>query len=271
METHLVTPSNSQLSTISFNREQVDLIKTQIAKGATDDELKIFLHQCKRTGLDPFARQIYCIQRRKRAKDGSWENFMTTQVSIDGLRLIAERSGKYSGQVGPLWCGNDGVWKEVWLEKTPPRAVKIGVCRSDFSEPLWGVARWESYAQDNPMWNKMPDVMIAKVAEALALRKAFPQDLSGLYTTEEMAQADNEVKDVTPKYPPQTMTAEIEKEIVEEVDTFEETKKKARMLLTMKKNAKDILLNIEKKLDKRVLDFNEDDFKSLIKEMENGN
>lgn len=183
-----------------FSLEQIDLIKKQIAKGASDDELKMFMAQCKRTNLDPFARQIYCIQRKKKNKDGTWESFMTTQVSIDGFRLIAERSGKYAGQIGPLWCDKDGDWKEVWLKKHPPAAAKVGVIRADFKEPLWGVAAWDSYAQANPMWEKMPDVMLAKVAEALALRKAFPQDLSGLYTSEEMDQAGNEApKDVTPK------------------------------------------------------------------------
>lgn len=190
-----------------FSLEQIDLIKKQIAKGASDDELKMFMAQCKRTNLDPFARQIYCIQRKKKNKDGTWESFMTTQVSIDGFRLIAERSGKYAGQIGPLWCDKDGDWKEVWLKKHPPAAAKVGVLRADFKEPLWGVAAWDSYAQANPMWEKMPDVMLAKVAEALALRKAFPQDLSGLYTSEEMDQAANEVKDVTPREAKPVMAA----------------------------------------------------------------
>ena len=162
-----------------FTPEQIDLVKRTIAKGASDDELRLFLAQCTRTGLDPFSRQIYWINR---GNQGS------TQVSIDGFRVIAERSGEMDGQE-TWWCGEDGDWKDVWLDsKNPPAACKVTIFRKGCSHAFPAVARWREYALDQSMWKKMPATMIAKCAEALALRKAFPHQLSGLYTPDEMQQ-----------------------------------------------------------------------------------
>ena len=163
-----------------WDEKQLAILGTVGLQGAPKAELAVFLHFCQRTGLDPFARQIYMIPR-----GGKY----TIQASIDGLRLVANRSGNYGGQ-DTQWCGEDGVWVDVWLKPTPPVAARAAVYYKDSPHPVYAVAKFSSYNAGSPIWNKMPDLMIAKCAEALALRKAFPQDLSGIYAAEEMEQSD---------------------------------------------------------------------------------
>jgi phage recombination protein Bet len=183
---------SKEISLVNFNEEQINLIKSQIAPKATDSELQLFLYQAKRTGLDPLTRQIYAIHRAcKENVNGAWVwvNKMSIQTSIDGFRVIAERSGDYAGQDEPIFVeeGNKLISCKVTVYRF----------RNDTRYPAAvGVAYWSEYVQtdkeNNPsgLWKKMPHTMLAKVAEALALRKAYPQDLSGLYTSDEMNQAD---------------------------------------------------------------------------------
>jgi phage recombination protein Bet len=184
-------------------RSSLDLIKRTVAKGASDQELELFIRQCERTGLDPFARQIYAI---KRWDSQSGTEVMQTQVSIDGLRTLAAETHEMGGQEGPYWCGPDGKWMDVWLGQDPPRAAKVTVRRITWMDQnnssaahFTGVALYDSYCQTTKqgrptrMWDQMGPEMLAKCAEALALRKAFPQRLSGLYTSDEMGQASNTV------------------------------------------------------------------------------
>jgi phage recombination protein Bet len=179
----------TQLHWTDVQRAALAQLKLQDAPEA---DLAVFLHHCQRTGLDPFAKQVYMI--------GRWDskesrNVYTIQTGIDGFRSIAESHPQYAGQLGPQWCGPDGAWTDVWLKQGPPAAAKVGVIRRDRGEPTWAVAHFSEYAvyagsgntrSLNSMWRTKGAHMIAKCAEALALRKAFPKTLSGLYAPEEV-------------------------------------------------------------------------------------
>lgn len=179
----------NQYSLLAMDPEKVDLLKRTICKGATNEELELFIHACNRTQLDPFMRQIYAIKRKSRTADGNWTEAMTIQTGIDGYRLIAERTGRYmpgkectftyqekkvfsaTGYVKKL--ASDGQWHEIghtvyWSEYVPLNRD----------------------GQPTGMWKDKPHVMLGKCAESGVLRKAFPADLSGVYTKEEMEQAD---------------------------------------------------------------------------------
>lgn len=175
-----------------YSSDDVKLIAEQVCKPkermATYSELRLFLTQCQRTGLDPLARQVYAIFR----KDHGVEK-MTIQTGIDGFRLIAQRTGQYLGQEGPFWFDPElGEWVDVWLKESDPPAAKVIVKKAlnGLVAETPAVAHMKEYRAQGPMWNAMPANQIAKCAEALALRKAFPNDLSGIYVAEEMDKQD---------------------------------------------------------------------------------
>jgi len=159
---------------------KVELIKRTIAKGCTNDELDLFLYQARRTGLDPLAKQIHAIKRWNNKEN---REVMSIQTGIDGFRLIADRTGKYAGSDDPV----------VDQEPQPNKAtVTVYKMVEGQRCAFTATARWDEYfpgEKQGFMWKKMPCVMLGKCAEALALRKAFPAELSGLYTFDEMAQA----------------------------------------------------------------------------------
>lgn len=165
-----------------YTEDFVQTVKDVFAKGASDNELKLFLQTAKRTGLDPFARQIYCIKRYDSIV-GSM--VMSAQVSIDGFRLIADRTGRYVPSKEPTYTFDaDGNLESAtaYLKKLVAGTWHEVSATAFFSEYV----QTKKDGTPNSMWKKMPRLMLAKCAESLVLRKAFPAELSGLYTAEEM-------------------------------------------------------------------------------------
>ena len=157
--------------------EQMDLIKKTIAPDATDAELKLFIYDNTRRGVNPLDKMIHFTKRAGK---------YTPITSIDFMRTRAAETGEYAGSDDATFGGG-----------TPPEWAKVTVYRFVQGQrcPFTATARWSEYFPGDSqghMWRKMPHTMLAKCAEALALRKGFPQQISGLYTHEEMAQAHTE-------------------------------------------------------------------------------
>ena len=183
---------------------QISWDKTQLAAlgqiglaDASDGDRAVFLHVCQRTGLDPFARQIYMIARNEKV-DGQWRKKWTIQTGIDGFRVNRSRAERKAGVRGVLgrviFYDHDGNEYKVWVQPRPPAACEITytVKDSDGGEtPYTSVLRFAEYVQmkdGNPIaqWASKPAHMLEKCTEADVYRKAFPQDFSGIYLDDTM-------------------------------------------------------------------------------------
>lgn len=165
----------------------LNTVRSVLAPDLNDEELRLFAMVANRSGLDPFAKQIFAV---KRTSKGSAR--VTFQTGIDGYRSIAARTGLYDGQDEPEYG-------PILDQPYPhPESATVRVYRKGVGRAIAATAYWAEYVPtDDFMWKKMPRVMIAKVAEALALRKAFPYDPENrqgigadIYTADEMAQAE---------------------------------------------------------------------------------
>jgi phage recombination protein Bet len=181
----------AQAPTMEFSSVQIQLLRDTIAQGCDPNEFALFLEIAKLKRLDPFNGQIRPV---KRWDSNLGREKMTVQVGIDGYRVIGSRTGDLAGIDDATYDSEDGDHPK-WARVT---VYRYG--RGDEKVPYTATARWGEYVQKkkdgtpNSMWLKMPFLMLGKVAEALALRKAFPDELSGIYTNEEMAQADNVIE-----------------------------------------------------------------------------
>ncbi len=174
---------------LQFDEEARRMLREMYGNEATELEFSVFLRIASPRRLDPFTRQIHFVPRNDMTGKRVW----AVQVGIDGLRVIAERTGLADGQDEPEFVYDDKDASKIVLARV--RVWKKGVAR-----PYVGVAHFAEYAQYKSgggltkMWNEKPHIMLGKCGEALGLRKAFPEDMSGLYVPEEMpGEMDGEI------------------------------------------------------------------------------
>ncbi|OXM19378.1 hypothetical protein CBI33_22780 [Rhodococcus erythropolis] len=202
----------------TFTDVQVAALRQLGVEDAPKGDLDLFFHQAKRTGLDPFAKQIYMLGRRTKIKvwnerakrqDEEWVMKYTIQTGIDGYRVTGHRLARLAGDdiavEGPFWRGADGGWDDVWLDPNrPPLAAKYVVVKNGVkysSVAMYG-EYVQTYSKDgqqhpNSMWAKMPANQLAKCAEAAAWKKAYPNDFSGMVLEDAVQVIEAESTSVT--------------------------------------------------------------------------
>jgi phage recombination protein Bet len=172
---------------IAFEDPKIILtLKRTVAQGLTDEEFMLFAQFCKSTKLNPFKKEIWAI------KAGGRLQLMT---GIAGYLAIANSNPQFDGMEVDVTTDDKG----------KPVKATCKVYRKDRKYPSVGIALMSEFAKSTPIWSQMPSVMLQKVAKSIALREAFPQELNGLYTQEEMPQ----------EYAAPTATVETKAELVE--------------------------------------------------------
>ena len=213
----------------TYADKDLALIRRTVAADCNDDEFNLFIHTARHMGLDPLRRQVYAFVFGKKAKDQS-KRRMSIIVAIDGFRAIADRTGNYrpdedepTFEIDPALVSpsnpaglvkasvrvhkfSHGAWHKVtasawWTEYAPlkegwteTRKVQDGTWPNGDARykdvPAEGATK-TTILDDSGNWAKMPRLMLAKVAEALALRKAWPDDFSDVYAPEEVERSRN--------------------------------------------------------------------------------
>jgi phage recombination protein Bet len=187
------------VETFRFTQDQRKLILDTCCGGASPSEAQVLLGIAEMRGLNPLTQECYFVQRWDSQKQ---RMVWAVQISIDAMRIKAEESGLYAGQDEPEYEYDPG--------SKVPSLARIRIYRRDWDRPCVGVARYSEYVQKKKdgtvtkFWHDMPHNQLAKCAEAIGLRKAFPKRLAKLYTADEMAQADTGHPDVLPARPAST-------------------------------------------------------------------
>lgn len=195
----------------TYSAGQLDLIRRTVAADTNPSEFDLFVEVCKRAGLDPFRRQIHAVVY---SKDNPQKRKMSIITGVDGFRAVAARNRDYRPDDNEPEYTIDPALKSdtnpLGLVKAVVHAYKLAP--NGEWHRVTGVAYWDEFAPVKEAWDysqeqgkrvpsgrfeldrggnwyRMGRVMLAKCAEVQALRKGWPEDLSGIYAAEEMEQA----------------------------------------------------------------------------------
>lgn len=199
----VVQQSAMMAATPEWTRERVDLLKRTVCpQGIGDDEFRLFLEQCKRSGLDPLLKEAFCVPRKAKTANGSWVTKHEFQPSEAGMLARAESFPDFRGISAAAVYSEDDITIDAGMgevsHKFSPgkkRGSLVGawaLLRRQGREPIVAWLDIGGYRQSSPLWNNIPSTMIEKCARVAVLRKAYPSAFGGLYVSEEMPPPETE-------------------------------------------------------------------------------
>ena len=209
MSNALAKREDGSVVVVEVTEEEIQVAKNTVAEGATEAEFRLYLHDCQRQGVHPLDRQLHFTKR-----GGKYVPI----ASIDLLRSRADATGEYAGNSDPEFAEEGG----------QPSKATVSVRRviAGQEREFTASARWSEFfpgERQGHMWKQMPFHMLGKCAEALALRKAFPRQLSGVYVREEMDRDRNQSE--APGVAPQTSQQPVSKTVTGMVEQCRRVKK----------------------------------------------
>jgi phage recombination protein Bet len=204
-----------------FTQKQLAALNHMGVEDAPQGDLAVFLHQCQRTGLDPFAKQIYMIGRKSKG-EVKW----TIQTGIDGYRVLGDRVAERRGDViehdEPLWADDEGVWHDVWTWGNAPTAAKYVIRKN--GKRFVATAMYREFVQTtyqgepNAMWTRMPCNQLAKCAEVQAWKKVYPNDFAGLVHEDAAQPIDGDTTEPMPRQRPKDAAVTADEILTPRVD-----------------------------------------------------
>lgn len=189
---------------LDISRYAMSALRNSVFPGASDESIYMAAQYCAARKLDIFKKPIHIVPLSIRdSVTGKYETRDVIMPGIYELRTTAFRTGEMAGIDEPVFGEEKkihGINAPEWCKITVYRIIagqRYAFTHTEFFEEA---AATKNNGELNSMWTKRPRGQLAKCAEAGALRKAFPDEMGGLMTSDEVSEIDAPQEiDVTPK------------------------------------------------------------------------
>jgi phage recombination protein Bet len=208
-----IRPPHTGIHALDFMEEGelISAMESLLYPGAKPESIKLVIANCRAQVMDPMTKPFHItpMQVKQKRQNGGGFEYKWRDVVMPGIelyRIKASRTGTYAGMDEALWgpavkLELGGEEKTEWDEQARAKVAKGNWPKLSIEVPEWcefivyrivqntrypfrsGRVYWEeTYATagretslPNEMWKKRKRGQLEKCAEALALRRAFPE------------------------------------------------------------------------------------------------